>query len=124
VATLARPAATPVTRYADVELVSLLVSDFPRARPSWPPDSARWQANAEPAERLGETVLAFIAAGGSPTRVAKQLSVHQNTVSYRVKRAEELLGRRLSDEAGRADLRARAHCRPRRGGVDRGRRGG
>jgi DNA-binding PucR family transcriptional regulator len=27
--------------------------------------------------------------------VAKQLYVHQNTVAYRVKRAEELLGRRV-----------------------------
>ena len=36
-------------------------------------------------------------AGGSATRVAKELYVHHNTVAYRVKRVEELLGRRLSE---------------------------
>jgi DNA-binding PucR family transcriptional regulator len=30
--------------------------------------------------------------------VARQLFVHQNTVAYRVKRAEELLGRRVTDD--------------------------
>ena len=43
-------------------------------------------------------MLAFLVAGGSGTRVAKELYVHQNTVAYRVKRAEELLGRRVSDD--------------------------
>jgi DNA-binding PucR family transcriptional regulator len=43
-------------------------------------------------------VLAFLVAAGSSTRVAKQLYVHQNTVSYRVKRAEELLGRRVTED--------------------------
>jgi DNA-binding PucR family transcriptional regulator len=52
----------------------------------------------EPAERLRETALAFLVAGGSATRLAKQLFVHQNTVAYRVKRAEELLGRRITDD--------------------------
>jgi DNA-binding PucR family transcriptional regulator len=51
----------------------------------------------EPAERLRETVLAFLASGGSATRVAKELYIHQNTVGYRVKRAEELLGRRVTE---------------------------
>ena len=37
-------------------------------------------------------------SGGSATRVAKELYVHHNTVAYRVKRAEELLGRRVTDE--------------------------
>jgi DNA-binding PucR family transcriptional regulator len=43
-------------------------------------------------------VLAFLAANGSSTKVAKELYVHHNTVTYRVKRAEELLGRRVTDE--------------------------
>jgi DNA-binding PucR family transcriptional regulator len=49
-------------------------------------------------ERLRETVLAFLSRGGSGTRAAKDLHVHQNTVTYRVKRAEELMGRRVSDD--------------------------
>jgi DNA-binding PucR family transcriptional regulator len=31
--------------------------------------------------------------------VAKELYVHQNTVAYRVKRAEELLGRRVTENS-------------------------
>jgi DNA-binding PucR family transcriptional regulator len=31
-------------------------------------------------------------------RAAKQLYVHQNTVTYRVKRAEELLDRRVTED--------------------------
>jgi DNA-binding PucR family transcriptional regulator len=33
----------------------------------------------------------------SPARTARRLGIHQNTVNYRVKRAEELLGRPLED---------------------------
>ena len=42
-------------------------------------------------------MLAFLASGGSATRVAKELYVHQNTVAYRVKRAEEMLGRKVTE---------------------------
>jgi DNA-binding PucR family transcriptional regulator len=54
-------------------------------------------STAEPAQRLRETVLAFIASRGSATRAAKELYVHQNTVAYRVKRAEEMLGRKVTE---------------------------
>jgi DNA-binding PucR family transcriptional regulator len=46
---------------------------------------------------IDHPVLAFLAAGGSATRVAKELYIHQNTVAYRVKRAEKLLGRRVTE---------------------------
>jgi DNA-binding PucR family transcriptional regulator len=86
-----------VTSYAEVELVTLLAGDLPRARAF-----VAWQlgplaSTDEAAERLRDTVLAFAASGGSATRVAKELYVHQNTVAYRVKRAEELLGRKVSE---------------------------
>ena len=97
-ATLARDAATPVTRYDRVELVSLLATDLPRARAFVARRLGPLASRSESAERLRETVLALLVAGGSATRVAKQLFVHQNTVAYRVKRAEELLGRRVTDD--------------------------
>jgi DNA-binding PucR family transcriptional regulator len=49
-------------------------------------------------QRLRETLLAFLAAGGRSMRAAKELYVHQNTVTYRVKRAEELLDRRVTED--------------------------
>ena len=91
------PAATrPVTGYARVELVSLLASDLPRARAFVADQLGPLASTEEPAERLRETLLAFLVSGGSPTRVAKDLFVHHNTVAYRVKQAEEMLGHPVS----------------------------
>ena len=87
---------TAVTSYQRVELVSLLASDLPRARRFVAAQLGPLASTSEPAERLRETVLAFLVAGGSGTRAAKELYVHQNTVTYRVKRAEELMGRRVN----------------------------
>ena len=98
VAALAGGAAAAVTCYERVELVSLLASDFPRARAFVAARLGPLAAATEPAARLRETVLAFLAANGSGTRAAKELYVHPNTVGYRVKRAEELLGHGVSDD--------------------------
>jgi hypothetical protein len=98
VTALARGEGAAVTRYERVELVSLLASDFPRARAFVATRLGSLATPDEATERLRETVLAFLVAGGSATRVAKQLFVHQNTVAYRVKRAEELLGRRVTQD--------------------------
>jgi DNA-binding PucR family transcriptional regulator len=88
---------TAVTSYTKVELVSLLADDLPRARAFVTGQLGALASTAEPSQRLRETVLAFLASGGSATRVAKELYVHQNTVAYRVKRAEEMLGRKVTE---------------------------
>jgi DNA-binding PucR family transcriptional regulator len=88
---------TAVTSYTKVELVSLLADDLPRARAFVAAQLGALASTAEPSQRLRETVLAFLASGGSATRVAKELYVHQNTVAYRVKRAEEMLGRKVTE---------------------------
>jgi DNA-binding PucR family transcriptional regulator len=97
VASLAGGAA--VTSYADVELVSLLAGDLPRARAFVAAQLGPLASTAEPAQRLRDTVLAFLASNASATRAAKDLYVHQNTVAYRVKRAEELLDRKVSENS-------------------------
>jgi hypothetical protein len=88
---------TGVTSYAKVELVSLLADDLVRARAFVARQLGPLASTAEPAQRLRDTVLAFMASGGSATRVAKELYVHQNTVAYRVKRAEEMLGHKVTE---------------------------
>jgi DNA-binding PucR family transcriptional regulator len=98
VASLSRGLQCEVVGYAQVELVSLLASDLPRAREFVVSRLGPLAAAGEPAQRLRETLRAFLAAGGRSVRAAKQLYVHQNTVTYRVKRAEELLGRRVAEE--------------------------
>jgi DNA-binding PucR family transcriptional regulator len=79
IAGLAPATAGPVTDYPRVELLSLLATDLPRARAFVARQLGPLASPDEPAERLRETVLAFLAAGGSATRVANELYVHQNT---------------------------------------------
>jgi hypothetical protein len=98
VASLASGTVGAVTSYTSVELVSLLASDLPRARTFVAARLGPLAASGEPAARLRDTVLAFLAAGGSKTRVAKELYIHPNTVGYRVKRAEEMLGRPVTED--------------------------
>jgi hypothetical protein len=97
IGSLTRGATSAVTSYERVELVSLLASDLVRARAFVAGQLGALAAKTEHAGRLRATVLAFLASGGSATRVAKELYVHQNTVGYRVKRAEELLGRKVTE---------------------------
>ncbi|MEU6655443.1 helix-turn-helix domain-containing protein [Streptomyces sp. NPDC046900] len=47
--------------------------------------------------RLRETVQAFLDARGSFTDAAARLHVHKNTVHYRVRKAEEILGHPLTE---------------------------
>jgi DNA-binding PucR family transcriptional regulator len=86
-----------VTSYARVELISLLASDLPRARAFVASQLGPLAITGGTAERLRETVLAFLVSGGSPTRVAEELFVHKNTVAERIKRAEETLGRGVNE---------------------------
>jgi DNA-binding PucR family transcriptional regulator len=86
-----------VTSYARVELISLLASDLPRARAFVASQLGLLAITGGTAERLRQTVLAFLVSGGSPTRVAEELFVHKNTVAERIKRAEEMLGRGVNE---------------------------
>jgi DNA-binding PucR family transcriptional regulator len=63
-------------------------------------------------ERLEETLLAWLALEGARARVADSLSVHPQTVRYRLARLRELFGPVLDDPDARFELelvlRARA----------------
>ncbi|HEY6491738.1 MAG TPA: helix-turn-helix domain-containing protein, partial [Trebonia sp.] len=47
--------------------------------------------------RLRETLLVFLQSGGSYKTTAEQLTLHKNTVQYRIRKAEESLGRPIVD---------------------------
>jgi hypothetical protein len=98
VASLAGSEDGAVVDYAQVELVSLLACDLPRARAFVASRLGPLAAPGEPTQRLRETLRVFLAMGGRSARAAKELYVHQNTVAYRIKRAEELLGRRVTED--------------------------
>jgi DNA-binding PucR family transcriptional regulator len=52
--------------------------------------------------RLRETMLVFLQSGGSYKTTAERLTLHKNTVQYRIRKAEESLGRPVGD--GRHDV--------------------
>ncbi|MGY1615321.1 PucR family transcriptional regulator [Geodermatophilus sp. SYSU D00691] len=52
-------------------------------------------------EVLLDTLAAFLAADGSPTRAADELYCHRNTVMHRLRRIETVTGRKLADPRAR-----------------------
>jgi DNA-binding PucR family transcriptional regulator len=53
--------------------------------------------------RLSETLRAYLDEGASHGRAAVRLGIHENTVRYRIRQIEDLLGRPV----GAADLELR-----------------
>jgi len=60
--------------------------------------------DAEQHTDLVHTVRVFLECSGSPTRAAKALHVHVNTLRYRIGRAGELLGVDLTEFTGQLDV--------------------
>lgn len=81
-----------VIAYPEVELLSLLTCDFDRARSfvrrTLGPIAGTDARSAE----LRETLAAWIDCRGSVAAASQALYMHRNTVSYRLRQLEELLG--------------------------------
>jgi hypothetical protein len=54
--------------------------------------------------RLRDTLLVFLRSGGSYKTTAEQLMLHKNTVQYRIRKAEESLGRPVGDSRHDVEL--------------------
>lgn len=91
-----------VLAFADVGAVALMAGDLDAAR-MWVADTLGEMASEGPhARRLRETLRVFLATGSSYTAAAAQLTMHKNSVQYRVQKAQEMLGRPVVDN--RLDL--------------------
>lgn len=82
--------------YDEIDLLTLLLSDTERARDFTARELGELAAATPQARDLRRTVAAFIDERGSPHAAAQLLNVSRNTVSYRLKRSEELLGRSVN----------------------------
>lgn len=97
VAVTAGDGAGPLISHSRVALAGLVVDHLP--------DFQAWAARVlgdllrtdEATARLRETVLVFLDARGSFNDAAGRLHVHKNTVHYRVRKAEEMLGHPLAE---------------------------
>jgi hypothetical protein len=56
---------------------------------------------ADEREVLLDTLAAFLASDGSPTRAADELYCHRNTVMHRLRRIEQVTGRKVADPRAR-----------------------
>jgi DNA-binding PucR family transcriptional regulator len=82
-----------ITRYNDIAVRALASADLEQARAFVARELGPLAARDENTRRLAATVRTYLDENGSRGRTAKRLTVHENTVAYRLRQAEELLGR-------------------------------
>jgi PucR C-terminal helix-turn-helix domain/GGDEF-like domain len=83
--------------YPDLALEALLVDDPEAARRFAARELGPLAAADDATIRLASTLAIFFEEGASFVRAARRLGVHANTVAYRVRRAESLLGRPVTE---------------------------
>jgi DNA-binding PucR family transcriptional regulator len=84
-----------VTQYARVAMAAIATADPDQARMFVAQTLGGLAADGDVARRLSATALLYLEENASPGRVAKRLRIHENTVTYRVKQAEAILGHPL-----------------------------
>ncbi|MBY8860104.1 helix-turn-helix domain-containing protein [Nocardia sp. CA2R105] len=94
-ALLSEPA-PPLTLHSRVALASLLVDHLADARAWVRRVLGDLMRDDEATTRLRETVQTYLDTRGSLTDAAARMHVHKNTVHYRIRRAEEVLGHPLT----------------------------
>jgi DNA-binding PucR family transcriptional regulator len=103
VATLANRPAGSVTRYARVALQAMATADLDQARSFVDRQLGRLAVDDDTARRLVATLRVYLDEHASRGRAAKRLGVHENTISYRIRQIEEILGRSVEEDT--LDLR-------------------
>jgi DNA-binding PucR family transcriptional regulator len=93
VALAAGASAPPVVTFSEVAPVAMMLGS-PDLLRAWVLATLGGLAtDDEPHARLRDTLLVFLQSGGSYKATAEQLMLHKNTVQYRIRKAEESLGR-------------------------------
>src|SRR4051794_6018312 len=98
VALLAGRRAGSVTRYSAVALAAVATADLDQARGFVTVQLGALAGDDDVALRLAATLRAYLDENASPTRTAKRLGIHENTVANRVRQAEKLLGRPVAEQ--------------------------
>lgn len=102
--------APSVTGFEEVGHVALMCNDIEETR-AWVADILGALAlDDEPHARLRETVRVFLSSGGSYAAAAAHLGMHKNSVQYRLRKAEEVLGRPVREDRLNLELALSACC--------------
>jgi hypothetical protein len=83
--------------YPDLALEGLLTEDPEAARRFAARELGPLAADDDATARFASTVAIFLEEGSSFVRAGRRLGLHANTVAYRVRRAETLLGRPVTE---------------------------
>jgi len=105
--TMASGRARRLTYYSDVELIALTTDHHEAMRTLVERelgDLAGPSANLEP---VRAALLHYLRLGGNVEGTAELLHIHKNTVRYRLSRAEELIGRPLTERRASLELALR-----------------
>jgi hypothetical protein len=105
---LAADPGSRVTTFAEVGSLALMCADIPATR-EWVRDTlGELAVNNRPQARLRETLRIFLATGASYTATAERMTLHKNSVQYRVRKAEEALRTPIQDRRAELELALRA----------------
>jgi DNA-binding PucR family transcriptional regulator len=91
VAQLTRRRAGSVTSYNDVALAALASADVEQARGFVATELGQLAAGGDVSRRLSATLRIYLEENMSPLRASQRLGVHENTITNRVRAAQELL---------------------------------
>jgi PucR C-terminal helix-turn-helix domain/GGDEF-like domain len=94
--------------FSEVAPVAMMLSTKELVRPWVLGTLAGLAIDDENHARLRDTLLVFLQNGGSYKTTAEQLMLHKNTVQYRIRKAEESLGRPVGDSRQDVELALQA----------------
>ncbi|MFG2250146.1 PucR family transcriptional regulator [Spirillospora sp. NPDC048823] len=104
VAVAAGSTGRPVTLFGRIAPVALMAADLTGTREWVVGTLGPLAADDDQNARLRETLYVFLASRGSYLETAKRLTLHKNTVLYRVHKAEEVRGRPVGDDRLEVEL--------------------
>jgi DNA-binding PucR family transcriptional regulator len=107
VALAAGAAAPRVVTFGEVAPVAMMLGSADLLRAWVLATLAGLAADDEHHARLRDTLLVFLRSGGSYKATAEQLMLHKNTVQYRIRKAEESLGRPAAEHRDDVELALR-----------------
>jgi DNA-binding PucR family transcriptional regulator len=96
---LAGSHARTVTRYRDVAVAALASCDAEHAASFVDRVLGPLAADDEATYRVATTLSVYLQENRSRARAARRLTVHPNTISYRVDQAQMILGRSIDDDS-------------------------
>ena len=98
----------PVVTYAEVAPVAMMLGSEELLRAWVLSTLGQLATDDEQHARLRETLLVFLDTGGSYKATAERLTLHKNSVQYRIRRAEESLGHPVGDNRHDVELALQA----------------